>query len=325
MHNKVVRRVSAFGFFFIVFLVISVPPVLANVRQEVLGNEVSSSDITIPPTVEGPGLILPDSPLFFLDTWKQQARVLLSFSPESRLAVRSSIAGERLAELRIMLAKDDAAGIETDLRGIQDNLQAAADEVRNTQLSGRAVVKLARDTNDNLKLIRASLDVLEAQAAGSIRARVRVTQDALQEAKVVIVEVLPEPERTNEVQNDLSRLAARRVIQSTESVEEWEHQLNMLQEKRDAESEKALTVRSEALKVASGTASQKAAEQMLEKEKMKQGRVHTLTQQAIDNARKALKNAQEAATGFIELEKLIQELRNTPADRLVSTSSAKSK
>ncbi|MDO8639496.1 MAG: hypothetical protein Q7R53_01090, partial [bacterium] len=59
------RKTLVFLALFFVFLLIIIRPVSADYRSRVLGASTVSG-LEIPPTIEGPGLILPDSPLFFL-------------------------------------------------------------------------------------------------------------------------------------------------------------------------------------------------------------------------------------------------------------------
>src|ERR1035437_4242316 len=57
-------------------VVLSSGIVFADHQQDVLG-VASAPVLSIPPTSDGPGLILPDSPLFFLDQIKQEVRLFL--------------------------------------------------------------------------------------------------------------------------------------------------------------------------------------------------------------------------------------------------------
>lgn len=177
---------------------------LANHQEDVLG--VASEEVlSIPPTAEGPGLVLPDSPLFFLDLLKQEFRLLLAFTPEQKATIHNAIAGERLAELQIMLAKNNVAGIRVALQGVSDNLKGAAVDLAMAQLTGRNINLLAKEVNDSIKEKQKVLSGLEAKANGEIKAQVTATREALKIAKVQIEENLPADLLMNETIDDLNQ------------------------------------------------------------------------------------------------------------------------
>src|SRR3989338_1846457 len=80
-----------------VIVVLSSNSVSANHQEDVLG-VASAETLSIPPTAEGPGLVLPDSPLFFLDRLKQEFRLILAFTPEQKAKIHSAEAALRLSD-----------------------------------------------------------------------------------------------------------------------------------------------------------------------------------------------------------------------------------
>lgn len=177
---------------------------LANHREDVLG-VTSEPALSIPPTAEGPGLVLPNSPLFFLDQIKQGFRLLLAFTPEQKATIHNAIAGERLAELQIMLAKNNVSGIRTALQGVADNSKAASEDLVNAKLTGRNISLLAKEINDSIKQKQNILSGLEAQANGEIKAQVKAAREALKIAKVNAEENLPADLLINETIDDLNQ------------------------------------------------------------------------------------------------------------------------
>lgn len=130
--------------------------VSANSQLKVLGDSVVIVS-------EGAGAILPDSPFFFLDKIRQTVRLLLAFTPEQKAKVHASIAGERLAELQIMLAKNNAENVETDLHEVSDNLTMASNNLARAKLAGRNTSSLAKEINDSIKEKQQELDLLEGE------------------------------------------------------------------------------------------------------------------------------------------------------------------
>ncbi len=181
---------------------LSANAVSADRMQDVLGVE-STPVLSIPPTAEGPGLILPNSPLFFLDQLKQKVRLLLAFTPEQKAKIHNAVAGERLAELQLMLAKNNVAGVRIALQGVSDNLKDASEDLANAKLTGRNISLLAKEINDSIKEKQKSLSVLEASATGEIKAQVMAAKESLKVSKIKAEDNLPTDLLINEMVDDL--------------------------------------------------------------------------------------------------------------------------
>lgn len=187
-----------------VIISLSANSISANHQEDVLG-AASTETLSIPPTAEGPGFVLPDSPLFALDLLKQEFRLILAFTPEQKAKVHNAIAGERLAELRIMLSKNNTTGIRIALQGVSDNLKAAAEDLNEAKLTGRNINILAKSINDSIKEKRQKLAVLENEASGELKAQVLATREALKVAKIKVEDNLPADLLANEMIDDLNQ------------------------------------------------------------------------------------------------------------------------
>lgn len=187
---------------FSAIVLLSSNQVLANHQEDVLGVE-SMPILSIPPTAEGPGLVLPNNPLFFLDQLKQEIRLLLAFTPEQKAQVHNAVAGERLAELQLMLAKNHVGGVRIALQGISDNLKAASEDLSDAKLTGRNISLLAKSINDSIKEKQRSLSVLEAVAVGEVKAQVMAAKESLKASKVKVEDHLPSDLLINEMEEDL--------------------------------------------------------------------------------------------------------------------------
>lgn len=310
-HNKSVKRKLPFlaSLVLIIVLILTLPSQVFARRQRVLG----ASTVQIPPTVEGPGLILPDSPLFFLDELKQSVRVFLSFTPEAKAQVHASIAGERLAELRFMLAKNNKKGIETDLSGIGDNLSESAKNISQAKLTGRDVSVLAKKINDNIKSKQQTLDLLEAQLFGEMEKRVQATSEELADAKVEVEDSLPSNQLDNEIRDDINRVAVHEVQDASESAQNIKEDLDELQSQTKEAAQRSLKNREEALKKAieeKNEALQKTQEKLLANELKKQDSLLKVQGVAATQAQEAVASAQKAAEGFLQAQKTADQLRN---------------
>lgn len=286
-------------------------PVLAHHKEKVLGAQTSATP-QIPPTVEGPGLLLPDSPIFFMDQLKQNVRLLFAFSPEAKARVRSEIAGERMAELRFMLAKQNKPGIDVAISGVTENLSKAAEAISLAQLSGRNVVSLAKGINEDIKRKQEALDVLEATGDKELQFKAKAAQIGLLEAKITVEDALPEEELKNEIEDDLHRIAEDEVENASDSAKRIGRQLEELEKQANEAAKSALMRREEAIQRAIEQRNellQKVEEKNLEKEKKAQERILEVQGKATEQAKKAVLEAQIAATKFQEAQKASREIK----------------
>lgn len=303
--------------FCLLLFLLSSSPALAyrhQILNEVLGDATQAAIPVIDPTAEGPGLILPDSPLFFLDQLKQNIRLALAFTPEAKAQVHTQIAGERLAELRFMLAKNNLNGINTDLQGISDNLSQAASAVSQAQFAGKDVSVLAKKINDNIKAKQKALDVLENGTTGTLHLAVLQTQESLFESKVEVEDSLPEDQIQNEVKDDLARRIQNRVEEASNSAELLKSDLAELEKEASQSATNSLKRRQEALENAiaqKDDSLKKVEEKLLENEKKRQEVLLEAQQKAAEEAFTALENAQNAAVGFQKAQQKLDEIQTS--------------
>lgn len=191
-------------------------PVSAIHQEDVLGVETMPT-LSIPATAEGPGFLLPDSPIFFLDLLKQEFRLLLAFTPEQKAQVHNAVAGERLAELQLMLAKNNVPGVRVALQGVSDNLKGASEDLADAKLTGRDIKLLAKSINDSIKEKQKSLSVLEIAATGEVKAQVMAAKESLKVSKIKAEDNLPADLLTNEMIDDLNQEIIDGINRTTES------------------------------------------------------------------------------------------------------------
>lgn len=294
-------------------ILVSVGKANANHKAQVLGDSTTSADLSIPPTTEGPGLILPDSPLFFLDRLKQDFRLLLAFTPETKAKIYKDIAGERTAELRFMLAKKNLDAAKVALDGVASNLKNAAAQINQAKLTGRNVDALAKTINDDIKAKQETLDILENQATGEVKTQVASVQESLLKAKVEVEDALPEQELKNEIKSDLRRKAERKVDEASDSARELQRDLDELNKEASEAAKNSLNVREKAIKKAieeKNEALKKVEEKLLEAERKKQEKLLEVQGKVSEQAKEAIKKAQEAAIGFRQAVQTISQIQS---------------
>lgn len=214
-------------------------------QKGVLG--ISTDHLALPPTVEGPGFFLPDSPFYFLDNLKQHIRLFFSFTPQMKASVYASIAGERLAELRFELAKNNAQAAEIALSGVRENTKQAALALDDARLMGNNVEEEAADINRQIKEHLLNLDTLNFQATGEMKADVAYTTQTLADAKAVVEDGMRKDLIENEVKDDMTREVAVKLINTASTAEELKADLDELQKEATSGAQKALPNRKTAI------------------------------------------------------------------------------
>lgn len=286
---------------------------LAYSRPQVLG--LATTQIELPPTSEGPGYILPDSPFYFLDLIKQQVRILFAFTPLQKAQVYNSIAGERIAEFRFEVAKGNLDASLTALQGLRDNTRNAAKEMEQAKFAGDNVQPIAELLNRTIAEHQKILDVAEQETDGELKAEVGVAQTALSDAKGVAEEGLPTDELANAVQDDLVRDAARFATNTTDAATQLKISLDLLQQQATIAAKENLAAREAALQQAI-TEKNKALEAVeqanLNQEKEKTNLSESLQAQAAAEAQEVVNKASSVASTVQSSLQVMQGATPTP-------------
>ena len=94
--------------------------------------------------------ITPESSFYFLDRLGENLRQFFTFSPEAKAKLQIEFAGERIAEIKIMVEKKgvNAKGLAIAEALLQANVAHAAEIVSEEKTSGKDVSALAKTLND---------------------------------------------------------------------------------------------------------------------------------------------------------------------------------
>lgn len=178
--------------------------VLAHHGGLVLGEATDPTQLALPAVSQGPGLFLPDSPFYFLDKAFQNLKLKLTLDPQKRAKLGTQIAGERLAELKIMLQRNNPQGIETALSQLKK-----ADDLTGKNLSEAGakgdVGKFSQEINEAVRSHEQALQKLENQANGSLQLKFKAARVGLLETKNKIEDRLPEGILEKEIQAGLKK------------------------------------------------------------------------------------------------------------------------
>lgn len=286
----------------IFFFLLSTNASFANSQKGVLG--ASDENLNIPPTVEGPGIFLPDSPFFFLDEIKQKVRLILAFTPEQKALVYSNIAGERMAELRFMIAKNNVPGIRLDLIESSDSFKKSAEELNFAKLSGKNVSVLAKEINDDIKQKVAVIDELQLQSSGEMKGQLRAASEGLMSAKIKIENDLNEADLENEVRDDVDRETNLDLRDASQLSANLKISIDELQKEASDAAKQSLDRREAILKKAiddKNVALQKEQEKLLAQEQSKNSKIINLGQRTAEDIELAKQKVDEAVKKFEEL------------------------
>lgn len=289
-------------------------PSLAHHRGRVLGASTPSSDVNFPSISNGPGFILPDSPLYFLDKIKQDIRLLIAITPEDKAKIHQNIAGERVAELRIMFARNHQKGIDRALLELKREVNSSAKELTNAELSGRNIATTAKEINDSIKSQRDVLSSLEKQTNGTLQLQIGLAKMAIKEAKAEVEDTLPEDELNKEIQESMEDELEDEIDDTSEHSDKITNLISELNKEASEAAKHALNKREEALKKAIEIKNEelkKKQEKLLESEKKKQEKYFELKKKSIEKSKQEAEKIREAAKKLKESQNEMNEIQNS--------------
>ena len=319
-------------FLALVLLFSATQSVLAHHRNRVLGASTQASELNFPSISSGPGLILPDSPFYFVDKLKQQVRLLLAFSPEDKAKLRADIAGERLAELKAELLKNNQKGINIALSELASETQKAATALTDAEQKGKDVSLLSQQINEKIKTERDILKGLEKQADGELKLRIELTQATVKKAKVEVEDSLPQNIMENEIRDSINSELEDKIKDAQDVSQGIKNSLEELSKEASDSAQKSLTRREEALKKAieeKNAELVKEQKDLLEQEAIKQATLIGITLKAARGALQAAEELEKISNAFYESEKDVEEIRAipvpkpTPAQTLLNSNQVK--
>lgn len=298
--------------FIVVVFTLVTNPVWAHHKAEVLGDATASSQLNFPPVTSGPGYLLPDSPLYFLDNLKQTIRVALISDSAKRAETHMDIAGERLAELRIMVARNNDAAINSALFGMVWEVNQAAKSLTEAQASGKDVKKLASGINDTIKTQRDLLTTLIDQSSGATQLEFKAARRSLQESKIEVEDNLPEEELWRDIDETLSTNVSENIAENADLAKKLQLDLDRLDAMASQAAQRAIEERTQALQKAmdSDNAAEIAAQKkMLADEKAKQDKLITAEKAYAVEARKVLGNSKLTIENLQNAQKIIDQIK----------------
>lgn len=298
--------------FIVIVFSVQASVVSAHHKTEVLGEATVASELNFPPVTAGPGYILPDSPLFFLDQLTQIVRVAVAMDAKSKIAVHKQIAGERTAELRIMFSRNNASGINASLFGLTSEMNKASQVLADESSRGGDVDTLSVDLNDTIKSQRVLLENLSDQSGGSLQLQLKAARASLQESKAVVEDSLPEDELWKEIDETLSTNVSESLVEAGSLAKKLQSDLDRLNEMASQAAQFNLDRRTGALQKAIDDKNSQLTnvqKQLLEQEKKKQDKIIAAQKAVNTEAKKALNQTIQAVENLSTAQEAIEDIK----------------
>lgn len=301
--------------------------VFANPVSEVLGDSTVQQEVTFPTVTSGPGFILPDSPLYSLDKFYQRVRLALIFTADNRARLHNQIAGERLAELRVMMNRSSIEGVDSALFELSHESLAAANELKDASAQGRNTKQLANDINETLRRHQNVLyDVASQLSETSIGEKIYTSANSVRDAQLLVVGVLPVEAQENEIAQVIEDELDRTVLGVSTQSQKLEKRLTTFERNasRSAEkrAEKELKEKNKTVKKEIKSKYQLEREKVLEQKKAQLKKLQEQRKKQVEEVRKVVKEAQAAAKKLQEARK--EELKALREQREIESSDASS-
>jgi hypothetical protein len=124
----------------------------------------------------------------------------MALSPDVRSKVHVQILGERMAELRVMQARNNKEAMITALTEVQRESLLASKDIRDASAQGKDVAQLAHDTHQVLNDYRLSLVAVAARYPDSIyEGQLLSAADTLKDARTTIETAFSDSDQEHEL------------------------------------------------------------------------------------------------------------------------------
>ncbi len=282
----------------LVFLFLSVTPAALAQNKNIF-----------PAVTNGPGHILPDSPIYFVDNLYQEIKLVLAFTPEKRALVRNEIVGERMAELRVMHARGSERGVLNALYELSRESKALSADLKDAQLAGGDVTKIAKTINDSLRLNRQVLAIASNGSSEELSLKLDSANESLLIAKVNVEGYLNPTDFEGAVNEDLEDEVETAVLGIETQAVSADKKLEKLEKRAQIEAENEAK---KALAEEKVEAQKTAVKEMIQKKKEareKRKKILEERKKKLQEAREALKKSKEASQKLKEAKKTREELK----------------
>jgi len=247
-------------------LTLSTVSVVAYRDAEVLGASTQIANVVFPPVTAGPGHILPDSPLYPLDKLYQSFRLGLVFTPENKALLHTQIAAERLAELRVEVARNDTKAANIALTEIEHETMAAANDLRDAATQGKDVTQLSRDIHQSLTDYRTVLADVKSQVPDTaLEQQLAATIGVIRESRLVAEDAMPSSDNDHELAANIAADVDEAVLGVADTTKKLEKKLSIYEKYASRAAERAAKKQEQETNRASISAQQKVIKAQREK------------------------------------------------------------
>lgn len=287
----------------IAFFVFAVSPAYAAYQEDVLSETTSTATINFPPVTAGTGHVLPDSPFYFVDNLFQKTKIFFAFTAERRALVYSQILGERLAELRVMMQRNNLSAIHEVLNAMDREARSSSYAIADARSQGKDIGATAEQINNTLQAYRNILGVVSVQSAAEVGLHIDAVRDSMLSAKLKVEDSLTGEIYKDAIATDFENEMDTQVLGAKIKADSLERRLNFFEKRASNSSE---------LQEASKSANEKLDDKkrkLREEQKKKREALVKLQKERIAQTKEAIKKAREAAEKYKEAQEVERELR----------------
>lgn len=190
----------------LILLIVSPRGAVAS-HGEVLGVENLTKNLNTG-LFEGPGILLPDSPLYFVDIWRDNLSLILaSFTPEKKAKLHLRIAAEKITEIKILIEEKgiEARGLDTALSNITSNVSGARRVIERQKGLGADVRKLAEELNVTINEQKFALRVLQDAVDYPTSLKLLAAEKGMRLDEAEIEDELMQDLLQNEIRDEIAR------------------------------------------------------------------------------------------------------------------------
>lgn len=167
----------------------------------VLGSRSTSQRVDLAVN-QGPGALLPSSPLYFMDLLRDNVTLFLtSFDGAAKARLHLALAGERISEINMMLdtGVSNPRAYDYALSNMSENVESASRELKLSKNKGNNVEILAADLNTVLNDQKQALSALRGKTdeEGSLKIAAKLAK--IREIEITVEHEMAPDQLANEL------------------------------------------------------------------------------------------------------------------------------
>lgn len=185
--------------------------------------------------------LLPDSPFYFLKSWKEKIELFLAQTPEAQAEKYAELATRRVAEAKVMVKKKKFQFVERLMVQHQRHLEKAQEKIEEAEKKGRDVERVltivTEATNQHLNVLTEVYEKASEQAKEAIEHAIEVSSQGQERALEAIA-----GERKQELRQHIEERIGEKKTKIKEILEKRLEKVKEKQEKTEKRREDCVCI-----------------------------------------------------------------------------------